>query len=130
MTDLKRFLNEGWVLATLLLVCFGGGVFGAVNWNDYVDPSVPERGSDPYRGITEPQETYDLRVAEYHRKVEEVGKSALIPFPLAVTLCLTSFFGVAVFLFALLIRARRGKCDELVAEEEYASSVNAEFGVR
>jgi hypothetical protein len=131
MAELKKFLNEGWVLATLLLVCFGAGVFGAVNWNDFVYPDVPEREVDPYRGIIDPQETYDLRVAEYQRKVDEVGKLAIIPFPLAATLCLTGFFGVAVVLFVLITRAHRGEYDQPASKVEplnLPESIPVEFG--
>ena len=103
MGEVKRCLSEGWVLASLFLGCFAAGVFGAVNWSDYVYPEVPDRGRDDHRGVTEPQETFDLRVAEYNRKLDEVGKSAVITFPTAVTVCLTGFLGVAVSLFALIV---------------------------
>jgi hypothetical protein len=97
VTELKSYLNEKWVLTALMLIGFGAGVFGAVNWSDYVYPTIPP-------SLGEPQQAYDLRLAAYNRKLDEVGKSALVPFPVAVTLCLTGFFSAAVFLFVLLLR--------------------------
>ena len=98
VTELKSYLGETWVLIALLLVCFGVGVFGAVNWIDYTYPTVPQKN------VVERDEAYDLRVAAYNRKLDEVGKSALVLFPIAVTLCLTGGFGAAIFLFVLVGR--------------------------
>jgi hypothetical protein len=103
VTELKSYLSETWVLLALLVVCFGTGVFGAVNWNDYVYPNVPQKN------VVERDEAYDLRVAAYNRKLDEVGKSALVPFPVAVTLCLTGFFGAAVLLFVLIDRHQKAE---------------------
>jgi hypothetical protein len=104
MNESRCCLNENWVLAVLLMLGFGAGVFGGVNWSDYVYPEVPQHEPG------EREEIFNLRVEEYRLKVEEVGKSALIPYPIAVTVCFTGFFSAGVFLFALMIRSQDGNC--------------------
>jgi hypothetical protein len=112
MTELKKCLNEGWVLTALLLICFAAGVFGAVNWDDYSYPSVPNHEPG------ESEETFHLRIAQYHEKVDQVGKSAIIPFPVAATICLTGFFGVAILLFVLISRLQKVECNEMDSNRE------------
>jgi hypothetical protein len=113
VTELKKCLNEGWVLTALLLICFAAGVFGAVNWADYTYPSIPSHVPG------ERDESFLLRIAEYHEKTDQVGKSAIIPFPVAATLCLTGFFGVAILLFVLITRLQKVECDEQASHSEH-----------
>lgn len=102
-TDLPEFLRRNaidiFVSAVLLASVFVAG-FGATNWNSYCEPTPPAK--------TElvSEQTWEQRVATHNRKVERVGKDAVVPLPWAVALTFTG--GVGAALAAIVFAYRYG----------------------
>lgn len=95
----------GWVRENLvdlaivgvLLVGVFVGIFGAANWNDYVTPRIPS----PSSGTAE---QYEREKATYQERLEQTGKSAVIPWVYAMPL---TFTGAALAVVAFAILAKR-----------------------
>lgn len=97
LDDVKTYLKEDIVIGVLIFLFLFAGVFGAVNWHDYVVPQVPSRA------FLERDNSYQARLSAYEMKVERVGKEAVIPHMWAVPLCVVGFAG-AVFFATILVR--------------------------
>lgn len=80
-----------------LLVGLFVGVFGAVNWNNYVAPKPP---------VVTPRDTQqqvDAKFDTYARESESVGREAVVPFVWAVPITIFGF-GLAVCSVAALLK--------------------------
>ncbi len=84
--------------AVAILACIFVMGFSIVNWADHVPPIAP------YPIAGENQDQYTLRMVAHQRKMDEVGKTAVIPLMVAVPLTFVAVGGIVFFIVVLIIR--------------------------